>query len=227
MGVMAVSVSPMGGALSDEEVVRRVLDGEAPLYEVIMRRYNQRLFRAALSIVGDADEAEDVIQQAYVNAYMHLGQFAGEAKFSTWLTRIVIHEALARSRKSRREVPMPLDRDDRQHEFPAAEPSPESRASEGEARTLLESAIRTLPSRYRAVFMLREVEGLSTAETAQCLEITEENVKIRLLRSRKMLRDELYARAGVAGSSAFQFLGKRCDRTVTVVLERVRQLPPR
>ncbi|HWR50396.1 MAG TPA: RNA polymerase sigma factor [Bryobacteraceae bacterium] len=218
---MAASASPVGGSLSDEEVIRRVMNGETPLYEVIMRRYNQRLFRVALSIVGDPGEAEDVIQDAYVKAYTHLDQFAGEAKFSTWLTRIAVYEALARSRKSRRQVQMPLNRDESEHEFPTNEPNPEILASEGEARALLESAIQALPPRYQAVFMLREVEGLSTAETAQCLDIKEENVKIRLLRSRKLLRAELYARAGVASSSAFQFLGERCDRTVRIVLRRI------
>jgi RNA polymerase sigma-70 factor (ECF subfamily) len=164
-----------------------------------------------------------VIQEAYVKAYLHLDQFAGEAKFSTWLTRIAIYEAFARSRKGRREVQMPLNPDESEHEFPAHEPSPEMRAGESEARALLESAIQALPPRYQAVFMLREVEGLSTAETAECLGIREENVKIRLLRSRKMLREELYSRAGVASSSAFQFLGERCDRTVRIVLGRIQR----
>lgn len=118
---------------------------------------------------------------------------------------------------------MPLDPDEREHEFPANEPGPEIRAMEGEARALLESAIEALPDGYRSVFMLRELEGLSTTETAECLEIGEENVRIRLLRSRRMLRDELYARAGVASSSAFQFLGFRCDRTVEVVMRRIRE----
>jgi RNA polymerase sigma-70 factor, ECF subfamily len=219
-----MAVTPLRGALSDEEVVRRVLNGETELYEVIMRRYNQRLYRVARSIVNDPDEAEDVIQDAYVRAYTHLHQFAGEARFSTWLTRIAVHEALARSRRNRRHMQMPTDGDgDYQRELRNHEPSPESRASESEARALLESAIEALPQQYRSVFVLREIEGLSTAETAQCLDINEENVKIRLHRSRRMLRDDLYARAGVASSAAFQFLGERCDRVVRAVLDRIHQ----
>jgi RNA polymerase sigma-70 factor (ECF subfamily) len=96
----------VASALSDEEVVKRVLAGETALYEVIMRRYNQRLFRVARSIVRDPDEAEDVMQESYVNAYVHLGQFAGEAKFSTWLTRIAVHEALGRMNRKKRMVPV-------------------------------------------------------------------------------------------------------------------------
>lgn len=218
---MLDSAVATGGAPSDEEVIRRVLDGETALYEVIMRRHNQRLYRVARAILRDAEEAEDVMQDAYVRAYLHLNQFAGDARFSTWLTRIAIHEALARSRKKRRDVPMPVDSDDRQQEFPSSDPSPETRASESEARTLLESAIEALPEQYRAVFVLREIEGLNTAETAECLDIHEDNVKIRLHRSRRLLRQDLYTRAGIASSTAFQFLGERCDRVVRRVLARI------
>lgn len=221
MGEMLPAAGAAPNALSDEEVVRRVLSGETGLYEVVMRRYNQRLYRAARSIVGDADEADDVVQDAWVRAYAHLAQFAGEAKFPTWVTRIAIHEALARIRKKSRSVQMPLNPDETEHEFAAAGPGPEVRAMEGEARALLEGAIGALPEAYRAVFVLREIEGLSTAETAECLEIGEENVKVRLLRSRRMLREELYARAGVASASAFQFLGRRCDRVLQAVMARI------
>jgi RNA polymerase sigma-70 factor (ECF subfamily) len=213
--------------LSDEDVVSRVLGGETELYEIIMRRYNQRLYRVAWSIVHNAAEAEDVIQDAYVRAYTNLCQFAGQAKFATWLTRIAVNEAQARLRRARRQVQMPVDRNDEERQFPSGEPSPEARASEDEARTLLESAIGALPPDYRSVFMLREVEGLSTAETAECLEINEDNVKVRLHRSRRMLREELSARTGVANSSAFQFLGERCDRTVRTVLARIQALAAR
>jgi RNA polymerase sigma-70 factor (ECF subfamily) len=211
--------------LSDEDVVSRVLLGETALYEIIMRRYNQRLYRVAWAIVRNAADAEDVIQDTYVRAYTNLSQFAGHAKFATWLTRIAVHEALARSRRARRQIQMPVDRNGEEREFRSDEPTPEVRASEGEARTLLESAIGALPPDYRAVFIFREVEGLSTAETAECLDINEDNVKIRLHRSRRMLRAELSARLGVASSSAFQFMGERCDRTVRTVLARILTTP--
>jgi RNA polymerase sigma-70 factor, ECF subfamily len=211
------------GALSDEEVVQRVLAGETALYEIVMRRYNQRLYRVARSIVRDPDEAEDVIQESYVKAYVHLGQFAGEAKFSTWLTRIAVHEALARMNRKKRMVPV-ADGDEvgyRLDEVHSSEPDPEVRTSEAEAREMLETAIEALPAGYRSVFVMREVEGLSTAETARCLDLNEENVKVRLHRSRRMLRDALYQRAQVASASAFQFLGPRCDAIVAAVMRRV------
>jgi RNA polymerase sigma-70 factor (ECF subfamily) len=211
------------GALSDEEVVRRVLAGETALYEIIMRRHNQRLYRAARAIVRDPDEAEDVMQESYVRAYVHLGQFAGEAKFSTWLTRIAVHEALGRMTRKKRMV-QPAEGDEpgyRIDEVRSGEPDPETQTSEAEARKLLEQAIDSLPDGYRAVFVMREVEGLSTAETARCLDLNEENVKVRLHRSRRMLRSALYQRAQIATANAFQFLGPRCDAVVAAVLRRL------
>ena len=163
--------------LSDEDVVRRVLEGETALYEIIMRRHNQRLYRVARSIVRDPDEAEDVIQEAYVNAYAHLRQFAGEAKFATWLTRIAVHEALARAGRSKKMTQMPESQEkdgNGMREMRSTEPVPEVRTSETEARVLLEAVIDSLPQGYRSVFVLREIEGLSTAETAQSLELNEE-----------------------------------------------------
>ena len=210
--------------LSDEQIVGRVLAGETDLYEVIMRRYNQRLYRIARAIVGSADEAEDIIQDAYVRAYANLRQFAGEAKFATWLTKIAIYEALARSRRSKRNVENPGESGEEHtmETFAAKEPNPEVRASESELRGLLESAIDELPDTYRSVFVLREIEGLSTAEAAQCLDVTEESIKVRLHRSRRMLRHTLYERAGVASTTAFAFLGARCDNIVHTVMERIR-----
>lgn len=211
------------GALSDEEVIQRVLAGETALYEIIMRRHNQRLYRVARAIVRDPDEAEDVMQESYVRAYVHLGQFAGEAKFSTWLTRIAVHEALGRMNRKKRMV-QPAEGDEpgcRMDEVRSGTPDPETQTSEAEARRLLEQAIESLPDSYRTVFVMREVEGLSTAETARCLDLNEENVKVRLHRSRRMLRDALYQRAQVATANAFQFLGPRCDAVVAAVLRRL------
>jgi RNA polymerase sigma-70 factor (ECF subfamily) len=210
-------------AQTDEEVIRRVLAGETALYEMIMRRHNQRLYRVARAIVRDPDEAEDVMQESYVRAYIHLGQFAGEAKFSTWLTRIAVHEALGRMNRKKRMV-QPAEHDEpgcRMEEVRSGEPDPEVQRSEAEAREMLEQAIDSLPDGYRAVFVMREVEGLSTAETARCLDLNEENVKVRLHRSRRMLREALYRRAQIATANAFQFLGPRCDGVVAAVLRRV------
>lgn len=211
--------------MSDERVVDRVLGGETALFEILMRRHNTRLYRAARAILRDEADIEDVMQQAYLNAYTHLDQFAGRARFSTWLTRIAVHQAIARTR--RRGTSMETDMDenggeDRQAFLAAGDPSPEHRAFSGELRTLLENAIDALPGGYREVFMLREVEGLSTSEVAESLDLTGEAVKTRLHRARALLRDDLFARTGAVAADAFQFHASRCDRVVRAVMERIR-----
>jgi RNA polymerase sigma-70 factor (ECF subfamily) len=208
-------------ALSDEEVVARVLDGQTALYEVLMRRHNERIYRAARSIVRDEDEAEDVMQQAYVNAYLHLRQFDRRAKFSTWLTRIAIHEALARARRNGRYAT--VDFGGEEHYAVDEQPSrnPEHHAFAGELRGLLESSIDQLPDGLREVFMLREVDGLSTGETAECLGVSEDVVKTRLSRSRAALRRRLAEQAGILAPETFRFLQPRCDRVVAAVLARI------
>jgi RNA polymerase sigma-70 factor (ECF subfamily) len=220
---------PEWKALSDEEVVRRVCAGDAPLFEVLMRRYNQRLYRVARAILRDDTEAEDVMQHAYVEGYLHIAQFAGRASFATWLTKIAVHEALARLRRRGRELlsdPFPDSDEDMMSTLKSPRPDPEQQALQGEGRVLLESAIEALPVTYRSVFVMREVEGLSTAETAECLELSEEAVKTRLHRARALLREELLERAGVAAPTAFSFHLSRCDAVVAAVFERLRGAAP-
>lgn len=182
---------------SDEEIVGKILGGETLLFEVIMRRHSQRLYRVARGILRDRCEAEDVMQAAYVRAYQHLSQFAGRAKFSTWLTRIAVHEALNRLEERARlryieEMSGP--------ESPASEvvhsqePTPEQYVSSREYARVLEKAVMALPPKYRVVVIMRDLEEMSVAETAGCLDITEENVKVRLHRARAMLRHAIYAR---------------------------------
>jgi RNA polymerase sigma-70 factor (ECF subfamily) len=215
--------------LPDVEVVRRVLHGEAALFEILMRRYNQRLYRAARSIVKDDGEAEDVMQQAYVNAFQHLDQFEGRASFATWLTRIAVHEALARRRRRGRAMEIDaMQSDDGESDLLASgDPGPEEQALTGELRRTLEAALDGLPAMYRVVFVLREVEGLGTAEVAQCLETTEDVVKTRLHRARLLLQRELLSRAGAGARHAFTFRAFRCDRVVGAVLARVWPLAAR
>jgi len=205
----------------DEEIVARVLEGETALYEIIMRRYNQRLYRAARAILRDDTEAEDVLQDTYVRAYQHLGQFAGRAKFSTWLTRIAVNEALARVERRKRFDAVDEENDLESFIVESKMPDPESRAVQLEVRALLEEAILALPDGYRSVLMLRDVEEMNTAEAAEALDMTEENVKVRLHRARALLRKELYARAGAKTSSAFQFMATRCDRVVREVFKKI------
>jgi RNA polymerase sigma-70 factor (ECF subfamily) len=216
------------GALSDEEVVRRVRGGEAALFEILMRRHNQRLYRAARSVVKDESEAEDVMQQAYINAYTHLHQFEERARFTTWMTRITLNEAFARRRKLERAVPAAdlFHHPDREGETPmdtltSVEPDPERQAYTGELRHALEDAVDALPEAYRTVFMLRDVEGLSTLEAGDGLGLSEEAVKTRLHRARAMIRRTLTARLGAAAASAFAFPATRCDRVVAAVLAAI------
>jgi len=209
----------------DFEIVQRVRAGDGSLFEVLMRRHNQRVYRAARAIVKDETEAEDVMQQAYINAFVHLGQFEERAKFSTWLTRIAINEALARRQKLRAAAGALPDHDDedgiQMELMRSPQPDPERQAYAQELRQVLEDAVDTLPENYRAVFMLRDVEGLSTAETGEGLGLGEEAVKTRLHRARAMVRQAISSRIGGVTGNAFPFEAPRCDRVVAAVLERL------
>jgi RNA polymerase sigma-70 factor, ECF subfamily len=213
-GCMLTEVAP---PLSDEEIVKRVLDGETSLFELLIRRYNQRLYRAARAILKDDAEAEDAMQEAYVRAFVKLDQFAGDAKLSTWLTKIAVYEALGRLRRRKRMDEMP--------EILSSE-NPERAAYGRELQTAIESAVDALPPLYRSVFVLREIEEMTGAETADCLGITEETVKTRLHRARRLLRHRLERTVGAAMESAFAFGSRRCDRVTEKAMERIRLLQP-
>lgn len=205
-------------ALSDEEVVARVLAGDASLFEILMRRYNQRLFRVARSILADEAEAEDVMQEAYVRAFRELATFRGEARFATWLTRIACHEALARAQKRRRLVPITGGE-------PPGPPSqtlgPERELENRELHAVIREAVEVLPDPLRTVFCLREIEGLSTEETADALSLTVENVRVRLHRAKVSLRQTLDRRIGSEVRRLYLFEVPRCDRMVEAVFARV------
>ena len=213
--------TPEWEAQTDEGIIEAVLDGNTALFELIMRRYNERIYRTARAITRDDREAEDVMQQAYVNAFANLRQFKGQAQFATWLTRITINEALARVRRRGRYEP--FDDDPSQEAsvvaFPA--PDPERQAFAGELRDLLEWAIDALPGGAREVFMLREVEGMNTADTAASLGVSEDVVKTRLSRARTALRRVLLERAGATAPDVFRFDRPRCDRMVRLVISRI------
>jgi RNA polymerase sigma-70 factor (ECF subfamily) len=208
--------------LEDEEVVRRVLAGDTALFELLMRRYNQLLYRVSLSILRNDAEAEDVMQEAYVRAYEHLHQFAGRAQFRTWLTRIAVHEALARAERGKRfEVFEPPTSGDVMDDFAAPGRSPEQQAADREVRQLIERAVTQLPDLYRCVFMLRDVEQMSIEEVARILDLTESTVKVRLHRARRALRKTIFAQAGGQLSGSFPFDAVRCDRVVARVFARI------
>lgn len=214
----------------DAALLAAARQGEPAAFEAIMRRHNRLLFRTARAIMQNDADAEEVVQEAYLKAFLSLAGFAGTARLSTWLVKITVNEALARLR--RRMPATPLER--------AAEPlaeasvttdptmadSPEARAAQGEIRRLLETAIDDLPQAQRAVFMLRAVEEFNTEDTAACLGIPADTVKTRLHRAKRQLRRRL--QRGVAGALAdtFPFAGARCDRIVVRVLARLAQAPP-
>jgi RNA polymerase sigma-70 factor (ECF subfamily) len=205
---------------TDEEIVARVCAGEQELFELLMRRHNERVYRTARAILRNDGEAEDVMQDAYVRAYEHLHEFEGRARFSTWLTRIAVHEALARVRRGKR-----FDSLDSHTEQPSmsnsADSSPEQLTSDVEMRALLEAAVSDLPDDLRTVFVLRAVEGMSGAEVGECLGIAEETVKTRLFRARGRLRERLIASIEPALPAIYEFHLARCDRVVAAVLRRI------
>ncbi|HYO15843.1 MAG TPA: RNA polymerase sigma factor [Thermoanaerobaculia bacterium] len=215
-------LSPALQTLSDEEVVERVLAGETELFEILMRRYNQRLYRVARAILVDDGEAEDVMQDAYVRAYAHLDQFARRSRFSTWLTRIAVYEALARARRGKRLVGIDHLSPTKESSMSAKDRGPEQLAIQRDLRTVLEVAVAALPESFRSVLVLRDVEGLSTAETAESLGISEALVKTRLHRAHAALRREMENRTGAALAQSFQFHLSRCDRVVEAVFPRIR-----
>jgi RNA polymerase sigma-70 factor, ECF subfamily len=205
--------------LSDADVVKRVRAGEHAMFEILMRRHNQQLYRAARAILKDEHEVEDVMQQAYINAFTHLHQFEERSQFSTWLTRITLNEAFGRRRKMRPAE----DTGESMDTIRSPQPDPERQAYAEELRRVLEDAVDTLPDSYRTVFMLRDIEGLSTQETGDGLGLGEEAVKTRLHRARAMIRRAVTARIGDVAAGTFQFHAPRCDRVVAAVLARITQ----
>jgi RNA polymerase sigma-70 factor (ECF subfamily) len=220
----AAAAIQAGSTLTDEQVVDRVRAGDVALFEILMRRHNQRLYRVIRSIIADEAEVEDVMQQAYVNAFEHLHQFESRARFSTWLTRIAVYEALARVRRRTKMRQAPWDEDAEGAETmapPSPRPNPEQDALGGELSRLLEGAIDALPPSYRSVFVMREIESMSTADTASTLDLSEDTVKTRLHRARTMLQQQLYDRAGLTHANLFAFHATRCDRVVAAVFPRL------
>jgi RNA polymerase sigma-70 factor, ECF subfamily len=206
----------------DAEIIRRVVAGDTACFELLMRRHNQRVYRAIRAILHrDEADVEDAMQQTYLQAYDALAGFEGASSFATWITRIALNVALGRVRQRTRLAAAEAlaGSDDERAE------GPEDDASRRESMELLERAIDRLPESYRVVFMLREVEQLSTADAAHALGTSEENVKVRLHRARLALRDLVATEVGVTAPKAFAFLAPRCDRVVASVLGVLGQKP--
>jgi len=222
-----VTTAARDSTLPDAEIVKRVRAGERALFEILLRRHNQRLYRAARAVLKDENEVEDVMQQAYINAFTHLHQFEERSQFATWLTRITLNEAFGRRRKMRSEsmarVQWEFDENpgELMETITSPQPDPERQAYAGELHRVLEEAVDALPETYRTVFMLRDIEGLSTSETGEGLGLGEEAVKTRLHRARVMIRRAVTARIGEVAAGAFPFHAPRCDRVVAAVLAEI------
>lgn len=220
-GAAAERFQAIGGP--DEDVVRRVLAGDAASFELLMRRYNQRVYRTIRAVLRrDSADVEDAMQQTYLQAYQALAAFEGTSSFGTWLIRIALNAAFAVIRRRQRVDALALGAEVDEMTRGARDEGPEDRAARSEAAELLERAVSRLREDHRVVFMLREVEQLSTADTAEALELTEENVKVRLHRARLALRDLLAEEVGQSAPQAFTFLAPRCDRVVHAVLSAIR-----
>lgn len=213
----------------DTEVARRVSLGDHTAFEGLMRQYNGRLFRVARAILRDDAEAEDALQDAYIDAYRHIDGFRGTATLGTWLTRVVANQALMHLRRRRRHAVVVSfdaaaagDPDRRVPEPPdeRAE-SPPDTALRGEIRRLIERRIDELPVAFRTVFVMRDVEDMTVQETADGLGIPAATVRTRLFRARALLRAALARDIDITTGDVFGFAGDRCDRIVAAVLARL------
>jgi RNA polymerase sigma-70 factor (ECF subfamily) len=217
-------------ATDDQALVRLTQAGDAAAFGALMRRHNRRLYRTARAILKDDAGAEDALQDAYVAAYRNIGAFRGTSTIVTWLTRIVVNEALQTLRRSRRErVVVPFDdAGDATEPIDVAAPeaaTPENLMMRTEMRRLIESKIDALPEAYRTVFVLREVEELTVDETAAALDIPAATVRSRLFRAKVRLRELLAQEIDIATQHVFAFDGERCDRIVRNVLARITGMP--
>lgn len=209
-------------ALTDEAIVAKVIGGEASLYELLMRRHNQKLYRVIRSYLKQEQEVEDTMQDTYLKAYEKLHQFRYDAQFSTWLIRIGINNALARLREQKKLFPASL-LTDQSEDFSyllnqtSSSMNPEQIAIRQEVKQLLEKAIDSIPEKYRIVYTLREIEGMSISEVTQCLDLSESNVKVRLHRANAMLKESLFKLS--ISRDIFEFGNKRCDALVEHVLK--------
>lgn len=212
---------------SDMELVRRALAQEAGAFRAIIKTHNQRLYRIARGVVRNDAEAEDVVQEAYMRAFASLDAFRGDASLATWLSRIVINEALGRLRKKKRMAAMPENAEAEIIRFPL-NPSdlnpgddPERTMAQRQILALVERATDSLPDVYRTVFVARVIEGLSIEETADLLDVRPQTVKTRLHRARALVRKALDDEIGPVLLDAFPFAGRRCERLTQAVMKRL------
>lgn len=212
--------------ISEATIIQRILAGEKELFEILVRRNNQKLYRSIRSYLKDEAEIEDVMQNSYLKSFTKLYQFRLESSFSTWLIRIGINEALARLKEKGKLHHLNTNSDDPLNNTVLEMPdykqlNPQSRMIRNEAKQLLEDAIDQLDSKYRSVYILSEIEVLSQQEIATALNITVANVKVRLHRAKAMLKEKLFELSKEV--ELFEFGFDRCDRVVENVMKVINE----
>lgn len=220
MNTNKIAVSPLSSDLEDAKLVSALRQGDAQAFEGIMRRYNQRLFRVARSILHNETEAEDAVQEAWLRAFTHMDKLQDTNRLGGWLSRIAANEALDRLRRRGPALPDDAEALSERIAAPGASaplPTPEAEERRREARNLIEQAVDRLPENFRMVFVLRAVEELTIEETAQILAIPRDTVKTRLHRANKLLREDLKGVLEATLPDVFGFDGARCDRIVARV----------
>ena len=214
-------VSAGTGTISDSEVIARILTGEKNLYAILVRRYNQRLYRIAMSIMNDDSEAEEAMQVAYIKGFENLRKFEHKAAFSTWLIRILINECLLLTKKRKQSLTMNDDMIENEihQRFTDQVQTPLATMLNSELKIVMEKAISKLPGKYRTIFIMRELENMSIAETQECLNLSEVNVKVRLNRAKAMLRNSLTSLYKKEDLLSFHL--SRCDRISDNVMKQI------
>jgi RNA polymerase sigma-70 factor (ECF subfamily) len=228
------TASTLPTGLTDLALAERIGEGDQRAFEALMRKYNGKLFRIARAILKDDSDAEDILQESYLDAYRHIRDFRGGSELATWLTRIVINQALMRVRKERRRTSILPFRTALTHETESPEAqvpdqqseSPSASVIRAETRRMLERRIDELPVAFRTVFVMREVEEMSVEETARCLSISPATVRTRLFRARALLRESLARDIDTVTGDVFAFAGARCDRIVAAVLAQLNSAAP-
>jgi RNA polymerase sigma factor (sigma-70 family) len=210
--------------LDDEVIVKRIIAGEKELFEILLRRYNQTLYRVIRSYLRDQNEVQDAMQNAYLKAFDKLNQFQGNSSFSTWLIRIGINEALLRLKDLKKGKTVYLESsptitNNPIEQIPDMQMNPEKAIIRQESKHLLELAIDHLPEKYRVVYILREIEGLDSTQVEESLGLSESNIKVRLHRAKRLLKDSLYHQT--SHGEIFEFGNTQCDAIVNFVMRRV------
>jgi len=224
MNKMQTANTIVADSIPDTELIDRILQGEKNLYSIIVRRYNQRLYKVGMSIINDDAEVEDVMQVTYIKAYENLKKFAFKSAFSTWLTKILINESLLRLKQRKKSTHTSYETMDSEvnQQSNIETQTPFMKILNVELKSILEKAILNLPEKYRTVFIMREIENMNVAETKKCLEISEANVKVRLNRAKSLLKNSLSEY--YKNEDLLHFHLTRCDRMVDLVMKQVDNL---